>query len=527
MAYQFSATTSFSDETYLESFVESISASLPNEIKRNLDHLRDLDNASCKLLEEWRDNQDGCLQGVEETLVNVFHAEAANSILTGGDDGDDGGGKGGGGSDIINITPIKMKIEKLGSNKKRRKSQERSSPESPKKVACTKCRAKKVRCDGRQPYCLNRSKEPSSSSSLDDMLYCSPASSPKKQKVEETTTNNDGSSARRDIPTISQEQLTSYLIKRGPPTATEIQTALDYNPRYNSQREEIKSMYENLRQYSNEKMETANQLKSMIDMALGRLDRDIQTFESELGIDPNVNVGVAHSTELGGGMMMGGSSGGVSHHVHGHHPVGGGVHGVVGAHSQHLPSISSSLTSGYQAATAIANNAANLHQSSTTVSRPPLPASAALHHHQQQQQHSYPSTMRGVIPPKSVQTNNLAAIQITPNTDYILAKILTHDKSTKMYTLSDEDVMSNQIYKLPEGKQVIPLKNTDRNKWIRGDVCYAVYPDTTSFYRATVSTPPFNGFVMVQFKDDWDVNGVTHEKAVLMGHIMKVPVGRK
>ena len=95
MAYQFSATTSFSDETYLESFVESISASLPNGIKRNLDHLRDLDNASCKLLEEWRDNQDGCLQGVEETLVNVFHAEAANSILTG--DGDDGGGKGGGG----------------------------------------------------------------------------------------------------------------------------------------------------------------------------------------------------------------------------------------------------------------------------------------------------------------------------------------------------------------------------------------------------------------------------------------------
>ena len=523
MAYQFSATTSFSDETYLESFVESISASLPNEIKRNLDHLRDLDNASCKLLEEWRDNQDTCLRGVEGTLVNVFHAEAANSI-TGGGDGD---GKGGG-SDVINITPIKKMMmgspEKVGSNnnKKRKKSQERSrtTPESPKKVACTKCRAKKVRCDGRQPYCLNRSKEPPSS--LDDMLYCSPASSPKKQKVEETTTNNN-----EDIPTISQEQLTDYLIKRGPPTATEIQTALEtYNPQYNTQREEIKSMHSNLRQYSNEKMETANQLKSMIDMALGRLDRDLQKFESELGIDPNVvNVGVAHthSAELGGGVMTMAGSGGISHHGHGHHQVGGGVHGVVGVHSQHLPSVSlSSLASGFQAASANANNATNLHVS-TVASLPPLPSAALQHQHQ----HSYPSTMRGVIPPKSVQTNNLAAIQVTPNTDWILAKIHSHDKSTKMYTLSDEDVMSNQIYKLPEGKQVVPLKHADRNKWIRGDVCYAVYPDTTSFYRATVSTPNVNGFVMVQFKDDWDVNGITHEKAVLIGHIMKVPVGRK
>ena len=42
-----------------------------------------------------------------------------------------------------------------------------------------------------------------------------------------------------------------------------------------------------------------------------------------------------------------------------------------------------------------------------------------------------------------------------------------------------------------------------------------------------MSTPPFNGFVMVQFKDDWDVNGVTHEKAVLLAHVMKVPPGGK
>ena len=95
-----------------------------------------------------------------------------------------------------------------------------------------------------------------------------------------------------------------------------------------------------------------------------------------------------------------------------------------------------------------------------------------------------------------------------------------------MYTLSDEDILSNQIYTIPE-RQVVPLKGTERNKWIRGEEVYAVYPDTTSFYHATVSTPPFNGFVMVQFKDDWDADGVTHEKAVLVAHVMKVPPGGK
>ena len=138
-------------------------------------------------------------------------------------------------------------------------------------------------------------------------------------------------------------------------------------------------------------------------------------------------------------------------------------------------------------------------------------------------------TMRGAVPPppKAITSANLAAIQTKPNSpDWILAKILSHNKLTKTYTLSDEDLHSSQIYNISE-KQVVPLKGTEKNKWARGDIVYAVYPDTTSFYHATVSTPPFNGFLMVQFKDDWDANGVTHEKAVLLQHVMKVPPGGK
>jgi len=69
MSYQFSTTTKHSDETHLESFVESIlSASLPNEIRRNLEHLRDLDEASKEMMERWRDVQDECLRGVQHVL---------------------------------------------------------------------------------------------------------------------------------------------------------------------------------------------------------------------------------------------------------------------------------------------------------------------------------------------------------------------------------------------------------------------------------------------------------------------------
>lgn len=64
----------------------------------------------------------------------------------------------------------------------------------------------------------------------------------------------------------------------------------------------------------------------------------------------------------------------------------------------------------------------------------------------------------------------------------------------------------------------------------RGDVVLAVYPDTTSFYQAMVSQVPRKvggggSFVMVQFIDDSDEHGITHEKAVLMQHVMRPPYG--
>ena len=126
------------------------------------------------------------------------------------------------------------------------------------------------------------------------------------------------------------------------------------------------------------------------------------------------------------------------------------------------------------------------------------------------------------------QKDDLAAIQVMPNSpDWILAKVISHDTQSGMYNLSDEDIESNKTFLLPEA-QVVILGGVDRLN--RAEVIYGVYPDTTSFYQATVvempkRIPGKDPLVLVHFKDDGDEHGITHAKAVPMKHVMKVPYG--
>lgn len=132
------------------------------------------------------------------------------------------------------------------------------------------------------------------------------------------------------------------------------------------------------------------------------------------------------------------------------------------------------------------------------------------------------TTVLHTVPPDS-----LAAIQVSPNsTDWILAKVISHDAKAGTFKLSDEDTESNKTFLLPE-TQVVILGGIDRVS--KGDMIYAVYPDTTSFYQATVAQTPKRSvsgelFCMVHFIDDGDELGVTHDKPVLMKHVMRYPV---
>jgi hypothetical protein len=134
------------------------------------------------------------------------------------------------------------------------------------------------------------------------------------------------------------------------------------------------------------------------------------------------------------------------------------------------------------------------------------------------------SAARGRGAPKK---DDLAAVQEVPGSpDWILGKVITHDPQTGMFKLSDEDMESNKVFNLPDSQVII----LERMRNVRsGDVVFAVYPDTTSFYQGTIAQPPRKAagggmFVMVTFVDDEDAaTGKTLDKAVLLKHVMPPP----
>eukprot|EP00986_Skeletonema_menzelii_P008428 scaffold3537_cov151-Skeletonema_menzelii.AAC.6 len=408
MSFQYNTATSFSEETYLESFVEAVSWTLPSDLQRSLQHLQMLDNQSTNIMKQWRDAQDNCLRGVEAALLGAYGGDNHESTMMSN------------AAATTTTTGTSTSTPSLDGSVTKRKSPGGSSE---RKKACYKCRNKKVKCDGKQSFCLFKeeyynnsisisshnnnvsSEEVMSGAGAGAASLASSSSygeyySPPQKKSRLSSGSNDhditkqsSSSATPPVTTSATTTTLPKLDTTRPPTMAELRTALQSrNPHYTQQRDSITTMYHQLQQCSREKIHTAIQLKSMIDMALGRL--------------------------------------------------------------------------------------------------------------------------------------NLAAIQTTPNSpDWILAKIISYNKYTKMYTLSDEDMASNEIYTIPE-RQVRPLlKHNNNSKWTKGDEVYAVYPDTTSFYPAVVvNCNTRNGHVVtVQFNDDWDASGVIHEKAIPSQHVMKAP----
>lgn len=110
--------------------------------------------------------------------------------------------------------------------------------------------------------------------------------------------------------------------------------------------------------------------------------------------------------------------------------------------------------------------------------------------------------------------------------DWILGKVISYDHETQVYHIADEDMeIPTKTYVLAES-QIQILGNFE--KLSKGDRVWAVYPDTTSFYQATVVTVRktqgggSSSIAYVNFLDDHDEMGVTHDKQVLINHIMKI-----
>jgi hypothetical protein len=415
MSYQFITATTHSDETHLESFIDSLtSSSFPSEIRRTLEHLRYLNDVGDEMVEDWRNRQDDCIAEVRGAMID-FKERWEQDLVDGTD------------------------AEQVGRKRKRQD-------------------------DGGE--------------------------------IDEVDGKNTASDATRAVKSEDGEQKTSPSTSSNPqhhiPSNLQILNHLHTNhPQIFTRNDEITQMHADLQQLSAERIQTAHQLKGMVEMALGRLNRDLKEFEKELGIE----------------------------HVEDEVPVAPSAPVPAVAARASVPTLDKATIQNLGLEKKPIKNSSNttnprrasISTTSSTSTSTPHPSLLSR---------SNSAALPISTSASSARPKNLAAIQLLPNTsEWILAKIISYDKSTKTYTLSDEDALSTEIYSIPSSR-VIALNKS--SVYTRGDVVYAVYPDTTSFYLATVSTSK-NNFVMVHFRDDGDEHGVTHEKAVPVWLVMRVP----
>ena len=107
------------------------------------------------------------------------------------------------------------------------------------------------------------------------------------------------------------------------------------------------------------------------------------------------------------------------------------------------------------------------------------------------------------------------AIRPHRSNDLILGVVLQYYPDRGEYDAADVDDRSTK-YTI-SSKDVFPLdipQTLSQRKLSKGDPIYAIYPDTTSFYKATVAAAPRKGSLMtdhptilVQFDGDEDESG--------------------
>ena len=116
------------------------------------------------------------------------------------------------------------------------------------------------------------------------------------------------------------------------------------------------------------------------------------------------------------------------------------------------------------------------------------------------------------------------------NGSWILASVQRFYADTETYDVQDEDDTSklirlpwSHVMRLSTGAEGVFGKNTD---------CMAIFPETTSFYRAKVSkspvwklsgTTPMVQEIIVKFEDDEDEQGRTPHRRVPARYVIPLP----
>jgi SAGA-associated factor 29 len=116
------------------------------------------------------------------------------------------------------------------------------------------------------------------------------------------------------------------------------------------------------------------------------------------------------------------------------------------------------------------------------------------------------------------------------NGSWILASVQRFYADTETYDVQDEDD-TTKLIRLP-WSHVMRLSTGAEGCFHKGTDCMAIFPETTSFYRAKVSkspvwklsgTTPMISEVIVKFEDDEDDQGRTPHRRVPSRYVIPLP----
>eukprot|EP01084_Bolivina_argentea_P248606 415881_1 len=124
----------------------------------------------------------------------------------------------------------------------------------------------------------------------------------------------------------------------------------------------------------------------------------------------------------------------------------------------------------------------------------------------------------------TIRNGDEVAVRLEPGEDmWVLARVIEYDSAAGTFHVLDEDDTSHS-YELDE-VNVIHLESS-HTPVRRSEHVLAVYPDTTSFYPATIIQPSRRGggqgYVGVQFDDDADETGMTPQRQIPAMHVIRV-----
>lgn len=112
--------------------------------------------------------------------------------------------------------------------------------------------------------------------------------------------------------------------------------------------------------------------------------------------------------------------------------------------------------------------------------------------------------------------------------EWILGRVIAYHAETGAYDIADID--DSKTFKLAETQVVaLDLANETMRKLQKGEEVLAVYPDTSTFYPATVVQAPRRAVagsdpsVVLQFHGDADETGQTPLRTIPLKHVMRPP----